>query len=945
MAREPAPLRTSEELDDEHLISPLSSTGLPSAEIKEFPLHNIFSTSGYERVELDHGDVEPVNRKDTVSQPQKMPRSSTDSLGIYPGSMAHNKSSCCQSVSRMPHTSPLNFSSSSNTPPTSNNYLESPNTSDDRLPRGRSDWGTSSKLSHAFKKLRSRGRTGRMTEIPRQNEGVLANDGTVLKDEPTAASPSYPEKKERRASLPSEMDLEQADDGCDDEAFRQKYGEAPSYCSSKHDVKRNWATWIPIIVFILSIYSTVMSGMWLIVSIVQPQWDHRISSNGQLQPSTATLVTALLAKTIELSFVTVFISLLGQMLTRKSFVKRALGGMTLAEITMRNWVLQPGSLMTHCETIPYAGGTVLGALTLTATVMAMFYTTASDAMVAPKLMNSDWQARLLSGPVAASYANVYYMKNTCPDMFSSNPRVPDNDLACMQIQFSGQSHRDLFSFMSTWANIRENGTAVAQKLRDRPTGKHLLYENTTMTAAWIETEYGNVTRNFEKYQRIVNNVTMAMPHPGVYAAATAPENAIMQPVDLAGVGEYTIRAGVVSPSINVMCVNMDMNELAPLVYTQWPNSNVTRTGVGDQLSGPVDWGRSVPVSLDQDGAPEYLNRTVVDEIFRWGPKFERRPPVFSMYPSNYNMVVNSSVVGSDAIYLLAKSYKITNYTLCEMRSWVSPYCSTEFRSSGTAGTSIRAICENPLDRDAYHRSYPPGQEWPGASADWKSVAQAWQLSLDLNGGTRNDNGSNSRQLTQLVLEQPRFVPDLPSLAEALTAFAGSSIVASSIKTPFRHYWAYQSTQLARDKAESFNASLTMQQYTSGHVSDWQKIFYLVLSVVFIMSLGCFILMLSMLKSGFVTDYTEPQNLFALAINSPPSAQLKGSCGAGPEKRDLVVPWRVTYAPSANHYFLEEANDRPWRGKYAGEAVTTGIPAEKDVKGMNYKRLSSGKGWL
>ena len=51
-------------------------------------------------------------------------------------------------------------------------------------------------------------------------------------------------------------------------------------------------------------------------------------------PSNATLVTAIIAKTIELSFVTVFISCLGQILTRRSLIKRS-GGTTLAEMTMR----------------------------------------------------------------------------------------------------------------------------------------------------------------------------------------------------------------------------------------------------------------------------------------------------------------------------------------------------------------------------------------------------------------------------------------------------------------------------------------------------------------------------------------------------------------------------------------------------------------------------------
>lgn len=99
----------------------------------------------------------------------------------------------------------------------------------------------------------------------------------------------------------------------------------------------------------------------------------------------------------------------------------------------------------------------------------------------------------------------------------------------------------------------------------------------------------------------------------------------------------------------------------------------------------------------------------------------------------------------------------------------------------------------------------------------------------------------------------------------------------------------------------------------------------------------------------MTDFTEPQNLFALAVNSPPSVQLKGSCGGGPEKRDLVVPWRVAYAPSAHHYFFEEANDRPWKGKYAVDGKGSGGHAsgleQEQVRASSYKRLSAGNGWM
>ena len=216
--------------------------------------------------------------------------------------------------------------------------------------------------------------------------------------------------------------------------------------------------------------------------------------------------------------------------------------------------------------------------------------------------------------------------------------------------------------------------------------------------------------------------------------------------------------------------------------------------------------------------------------------------------------------------------------------------------------------------------------------------------MDLNGGTYNNNASNARILSQLALQDGDGLPsDLPSLAEALAVYASSTLVVGSIDTPFRHYWDEEEQGVLEDPvAQSFNASIRTQQYTSGHVANWQSVFYIILVLVFAINLFCLVYFI--LQSGLVTDFTEPQNLFALAVNSPPSIQLKGSCGGGPEKRDLVVPWRVAYAPSANHYFFEEANERPWKGKYAQEAVST-AREHKQAAGTSYKRLSSASSWI
>lgn len=147
-----------------------------------------------------------------------------------------------------------------------------------------------------------------------------------------------------------------------------------------------------------------------------------------------------------------------------------------------------------------------------------------------------------------------------------------------------------------------------------------------MVSTWIETEFGNPQSSFAVHGRIVNNVTLAMPHPGVYSAATDPHNDILQPDDLAGVGEYSIRASVVSPAVNVMCVNLGRDELSPLIYTRWPNARTEFTDVPGQRIGVDDWFDDVPHPSDD----EWLNRTAVDDIFRWGPEYHRRPPVFQL---------------------------------------------------------------------------------------------------------------------------------------------------------------------------------------------------------------------------------------------------------------------------------------------------------------------------
>jgi hypothetical protein len=129
------------------------------------------------------------------------------------------------------------------------------------------------------------------------------------------------------------------------------------------------------------------------------------------------------------------------------------------------------------------------------------------------------------------------------------------------------------------------------------------------------------------------------------------------------------------------------------------------------------------------------------------------------------------------------------------------------------------------------------------------------------------------------------------------------LLLSTMDSTYFHFWNYSSNILDPGTYQAFNASLASQQYSSGYTAKWQAMFYVVLLLVFVTNVFC--LVYFFLRSGLVTDYTEPQNLFALAINSPPSQRLGGSCGAGPRGEELNVDWHVGQEEGSSHFFIKE----------------------------------------
>ena len=156
-------------------------------------------------------------------------------------------------------------------------------------------------------------------------------------------------------------------------------------CPTSRDFYQSRFTWLNVSIIVICLFSCVFSGIFMGVAFREPFWGRSITSNGPLTPANAILLTTIFAKLIELSFVTSFVAFLGQVLSRRAFAKDHGRGVSLSELSMSRWVVQPGTLLTHYETAYYAGFSFLGILSLVSTVLATCYSSAAATLGRDKL--------------------------------------------------------------------------------------------------------------------------------------------------------------------------------------------------------------------------------------------------------------------------------------------------------------------------------------------------------------------------------------------------------------------------------------------------------------------------------------------------------------------------------------------------------------------------------
>ncbi|KAK6509209.1 hypothetical protein TWF481_003969 [Arthrobotrys musiformis] len=615
-----------------------------------------------------------------------------------------------------------------------------------------------------------------------------------------------------------------------------------------------------VMIFSLSIFSTLFSILFFFIAVAKPRYQNFIHATGHLSPTTASLLSAIFAKAIEISFVTVFTSYAGQVLSKRAY-RRDAKGIRIADLLMKGWVYQPGSLLTTMPGLKYAGRTLLGVVILFVVLCVTFYTTAADSLVSPKLHFGNYGDAKLQGYVTLTYANSTALASRCPAIISSSLDGPMNGSAlpvsqttCYRVHNSYQPLRDFTFFTDAWNGYRADQSIPRDQLNRRPVGWTTV-GNERYYGAWLEISGSEG----------LNNVTLAMPHGSIVPSVrNVTLNNLVQPEPQSDFGNIDATASVLSPAINVVCYKLNQTAVQWFISN---NSSDARQGTLDPEAQRIfnfDPSSSQSLSVPSEG--RYL-----------APSFVSLPPPF-------NVAIFSSAGYTDpSMYILtaANATISPSYTLCALRSLLTSRCSTNYLSA-SGGGNVTTNC-TPSNPNSLLRSLPSARDTYQSQFKDISTALAYALSLNV------ADAALSRILGIFATSPlPAFNPSLPSVAEALAILYANAIVLSSVGAQFgadeksNSYAGVDPYPYQLPTTESFNARVRTVEYASGVSAGWQASFYVVLAGVMVMNVFCLIYFF--VARGLVFDITEIENLFCVAFNSRSDGSTV-SFGSGVGRKD------------------------------------------------------------
>ncbi|KAF3912167.1 hypothetical protein ABW21_db0206869 [Orbilia brochopaga] len=505
----------------------------------------------------------------------------------------------------------------------------------------------------------------------------------------------------------------------------------------------------------LSIFSTLFSILFFLIAVAKPRYRNYIHATGNLAPTTASLLSAIFAKAIEISFVTVFTSFIGQALSKRA-LRKSSKGIAIADMLMKGWVYQPGSMLTTIPGLRYAGRSVLGVVCLFVVLCVTFYTTAADSLVSPKLRFGNWGSRNVRGVVWFTYANSTALASRCPAIISSSLDGPMNGSAlpvsqstCYKVHNSYQPLRDFTFYTDSWNDYRKDTTIPRNELIRRPTGWTTVV-NDRYYGSWLDVSGAEG----------VNNVTLAMPHGGVVSSVrNITLNNLVQPEAQSDFGNIDVTASVISPAINVLCYKLNATTVRWFIAN---NASSTRNGTLDPHIQQI-------FNFDPDPSQ---TKTVASP-----PRY--LAPLFVSAPSTFNIAIYASAGYDDpSMYALtAANTTSPSYSLCALRSILTSRCSTTYVSANGGG-NVTVDC-TPNNPSALVRVLPSAQDT--YQAQFKDISTELSYALSLN----VEDSALSRILAIFATSAvPGFNPALPSVAEAFAILYSNAITLSSVGAQF-----------------------------------------------------------------------------------------------------------------------------------------------------------------
>lgn len=522
-----------------------------------------------------------------------------------------------------------------------------------------------------------------------------------------------------------------------------------------------------------------------------------------------------------------------------------------------------------------------------------------------------------------------YTKFGDSSYISKNCYIPGYQYAnqqsnCVQLQNVGQAYHNYQIWLNGWNGIASQPSDL--KRRPPPTG--FFMENTTVYGAWLDNP--SDLKHEDTTNRLINRVTYAFPHPAVAIAAVDPANKIRQPSFFGNSSKFDLEAAVASPIMNVLCASVSEAELSPLVYSKWLpkghhfNESEFSLRTGHEVAAQL---YEVPNKKHPD-APYSINltnSTKIDSLFGWDNTTQHLRPIFGTFPTPNQTLVNVYHYGFDGVYILVgvpeELQRVGSpYVMCKLKAGLGGRCSTKYHAEFSGGILSAACDKGDLANDG-----PDVDEliWDN---DWADFASTWVEATSLGVGLLGEPAASAGALTHFIPDSPLhpLPADRPSIAEALAVMAGSTLLTASVNV---------TTDTKRDPPwplkQQFRSRLrgTIIQ-SGGQTQGWQNALFASLVTVCLISLLCCCFLVVELFPFHITDFTEPENMFTLAMNSPPTERLEGSCGAGPSNAQLRAEWKIDFEEEAQHYYIRPWNEKVLIGQVGPGASTTTLPRPK-----------------